>query len=83
MFLVFVILVNHFRARPPSPGAKFFNSVDASNTVNYVISQVTNREIQTCIQALAQVSLFLLHAISLNSRMVPCCMCIHAIRPVF
>ena len=45
-----------FSARAPSPGPRFMNTADTANTINFVISQVTNREISTCVEALAQVT---------------------------
>ncbi|KAL3842600.1 hypothetical protein ACJMK2_020593 [Sinanodonta woodiana] len=43
------------KARPPSPSTKFFNSTDAANSINFVISQITNRDITTSLQALSQI----------------------------
>ncbi|XP_052800946.1 cytoskeleton-associated protein 5-A-like isoform X2 [Mya arenaria] len=43
------------KARPPSPGPKFLSNADTSSTVSFVISQITNRDMSVCIQALAQI----------------------------
>lgn len=43
------------KARPPSPGPKFLNNADTSNTVSFVISQITSRDIISCLQALNQI----------------------------
>ena len=45
----------YYRARPQSPGPKFLSNADTSSTVNFVISQITNKDIPLCVQALAQV----------------------------
>ncbi|KAL4225289.1 Cytoskeleton associated protein 5 [Mactra antiquata] len=42
------------KTRPPSPAHKFLNSADTSETVSFVISQVTNRDVSTCMKALLQ-----------------------------